>query len=108
MSETGEPCQAIGVGIDARVLRQRAELVGQRVAEVVAADLHRRGHGLVAGQALDEPALGVAADPDGVVELAQTRDGPRRPGPERSHVAAEHEALDPPAREVVEDRLERR
>src|SRR3954447_5666615 len=96
------------VGADPRVLGQGGELVGHGIAEVLARRLDRRRHRLLGGEALDEPALGVPADPRRRLELAQSRDGPRRPRPERRHVAAEQPALDAAAGRVVEDRLERR
>jgi hypothetical protein len=84
------------------------ELVGELVAQGVAARPHGGGHRLLGRDRVDQPPLSVAADPGGVGQLAQPRHGLGGPRAERRHVAAEQPGLDVVSARVVEYGLERR
>ena len=86
-----------------RLLLQRGEPLRQLVAEQLAAGREGRVHRLGRVRVVDEPAIGVAADPLGV-ELVEARDRLGRPGPAERVVAAQQEAL---RRAVVEHSVER-
>ena len=87
--------------------RQRAELVGGRVAERGAGVGDRRLQRAVCGRVAARPAVDVAADPGGGLELAQPRDGLGLPGAEERVVAAEQPLARAGRLRVLQHRVER-
>ena len=104
MSERGEAWQysvpSIVVG-----LRQRAQLLHQLVAEQLSGARGDRVDRRRRVVAVHEPAVGVAADPGGVLELLQPLDRLLRPGAGGGVVAAQQEGVG--VLRVRQDRLQR-
>jgi ribosomal-protein-alanine N-acetyltransferase len=95
--------QRLAVGHVEGQLDQLGDRAG---AERLAAVGRRGARELGAVAVVREPALGVAAQPRGVGELAQAGDRLGRPGAEQRDVAADDPAADTRAARVVEDRLQ--